>query len=208
MRLEREPGDAAIQDDAARGRASLTGVGVDYAYFSAHSDAEAATTIDRVGGPATQDVPAVEPAATEQGRGWWRRRRAPETRFVSDPSLPVLDHVELRGIDPLAQIGTLEALLTGRTYEQVDADERNGLVVAQDEDSTAVVTLTDSVRDALASADGRELDRVVDTWLRTEEFAGYDAEDRQSVTAVLGDLAALARRARADDLHLYCWMSA
>lgn len=182
-------------------------MGVDYTYFSAADDGAAAATIGRAGGPSSQEVLAVPAATAEQGR-WWRRRKTPEPEFVVDPTLPVLDTLELRGIDPFVQLATLEAIMTGRAYEDVIQDERHGRAVAEDDDGvTAVVTLTGPVRDALAAADEAELARVAHLWLRTEEFAVRDDEDREYLTGLLTDLAALARRAHADQLHLYCWMS-
>lgn len=183
-------------------------MGVDYTYFSAADDHAAAATIGRAGGPSSQEVLVAAPAAIEEQRGWWRRRRTPEPQFATDPTLPVLDTLELRGIDPVVQLATLEALMTGRAYEDVIQDERSGHTVAEDDEGvSAVVTLTDSVRDALAAADAGELARVAPMWLRTEEFAVRDDEDRDNFTELLADLAALARRAHADELHLYCWMS-
>ncbi|GAB4062124.1 hypothetical protein GCM10028777_00880 [Angustibacter speluncae] len=183
-------------------------MGVDYTYFSAADDDAAAATIGRAGGPSSQEVLVAVPAATAEQGGWWRRRKTPEPEFAVDLTLPVLDTLELRGIDPFVQLATLEAIMTGRAYEDVIQDERHGRAVAEDDEGVAaVVTLTDSVRDALAAADEAELARVAPLWLRTEEFAVRDDEDREFFTGLFADLAALARRAHADELHLYCWMS-
>jgi 1,2-phenylacetyl-CoA epoxidase catalytic subunit len=68
-----------------------------------------------------------------------------------------------------------------------------------------VVTLTDTLRDALANADADQLTHAAIAWSATEEFRGRGDAD------LLGDFlnrfATLARTARSRDQSLYCWMS-
>lgn len=175
-------------------------MGVLYEYFSAASDAEAGAVAGRVGGPADR---SVEVAPLPARRGWFRRRAEPE--LVDDPDLPVYDTVSLKGVDPVVQLGTLEELLTGRPYDDLEADPRSGhLVGGQDADSGVVCTLTDGVVAALAAADDARLAEVAGPWSRAEEFGGdWPVEE---VLRVLRDLAALARRAQAAGLRLYCWI--
>ena len=85
-------------------------MGVLFDYFSDASDEAAASAIDRPGGPGSSQASHPEP------RPWhWR---AP------------FDTVPLKGIDPLVQLGTLEALLTRRDYALIVAGSRAGHALA------------------------------------------------------------------------------
>lgn len=70
-------------------------MGVLFDYFSAASDEVAASTISLPAGPGR---PAAQP-----GRSGFKIRRA------SPPKQPAFDTVPAQGIDPLVQLGTLEA---------------------------------------------------------------------------------------------------
>ncbi|MYW66679.1 hypothetical protein GTY65_21810 [Streptomyces sp. SID8379] len=110
------------------------------------------------------------------------------------------------GIDPAVMIGNLEALLTGRSYDDVRADPRQAALVAQEEDCAVVVTtLTDGLRDALAGADARALRTAAAAWGRTEEFDGDEEEGE--LADLVESFAALAVDARAAGHHLYCRIS-
>lgn len=116
------------------------------------------------------------------------------------------DVLDVAGIEPVIQLATLEALLRAVEYEQVAADPRHSALLSDPGDESRwVVTLTDSLRDALADASADHLARTALSWSQTEEFrSGGDA-------ALLGDFLArfahLARTARSRDQHLYCWIS-
>ncbi|MFD8571851.1 hypothetical protein [Streptomyces sp. NPDC059639] len=110
------------------------------------------------------------------------------------------------GIDPAVMIAHLEALLTGRDYEEVRAQSRQCALVAQEGDCAVIVTtLTDGVRDALAGAEPWELRSAAVAWGRTEGFDGDEAEDE--LTALVESFAELARLARASGQRLYCRVS-
>ncbi|MBO1331325.1 hypothetical protein [Streptomyces sp. VRA16 Mangrove soil] len=114
------------------------------------------------------------------------------------------------GIDPAVMMGTLEALLTGRTYDDVRADPRQCALVAQEEDCAVVVTtLTDGVRDALAGASLSDLRVAAAAWGRTEEFNGeFDGdEDAGELAELVEAFADLSREARSAGHHLYCRIS-
>lgn len=68
-----------------------------------------------------------------------------------------------------------------------------------------VVTVTDTLRDALAGTSSVQLAIVAVDWAATEEFAG--CEDAALLGDFLGRFAALARSAHGRGQHLYCWMS-
>lgn len=80
-------------------------------------DAEAAATIDLVGGPGR---PAPAPIEVS-GRGLFGRRKrgvAPAEERLAFPT------VAGTGVDPVVQGGTLEELLSGRPYEEIELDPR------------------------------------------------------------------------------------
>ncbi len=116
-----------------------------------------------------------------------------------------LDTVSVKGIDPLVQLGTLEALLTGRDYEQIVVGPRAGQMLAtQDGGERLVVTLTDELQAALAGANDARLASAAVPWSQTEEFFGQG--DPQILAGLLQELAELARRARNRDERMYCWV--
>jgi hypothetical protein len=116
------------------------------------------------------------------------------------------DTVPLKGIDPLVQLGTLEALLTGRDYDLIVAGPRAGHALAiRNGGARVIVTLTDELQAALAEADDEQLESAALPWSQTDEFWGRG--DPQALAAVLHELAGLARRAHDRDERLYCWVS-
>ena len=122
------------------------------------------------------------------------------------PEGPAYTTVADTGIDPVVQGGTLEELLTGRPYEGIEQDPRWGQSLAtRNGGEGLVLTLTDGLVDALAEADADRLAEVAIPWSQTEEFWG--AGDPEELSALLRDLAGLAREARARNESVYCWVS-
>lgn len=117
------------------------------------------------------------------------------------------DVLSTTGIDPAVQIGTLEELLTGRSFDDILQDPRASepLGPATSEDEHGVVTLTDQLLDALAGADRASLADVAVPWSETEEFWGQ--ADPGILTDFLVEFAALAKRAKERGHKLYCWWS-
>lgn len=116
------------------------------------------------------------------------------------------DVLDAKGIDPGVQVARLEALLCDVEYVQVTADSRHcALVTDPESESRWVVTLTDSLRDALARATADDLARAAVAWSQTEEFQGRG--NAVELADFLDRFQRLARGAREKDLHLYCWMS-
>lgn len=115
------------------------------------------------------------------------------------------DAVALKGIDPIVQLGTLEALLTATPYDDVIDDPRSGTMLAASEEyDQLVVTLSGSLVSALAAADDDGLAQVAVPWSQADEFGGGVSPD--DLTPVLRDLAALARRAESSGSLVYCWV--
>lgn len=169
-------------------------MGVLYHYFAAPSDADAAAVIDRLAGPGKTGV-----SAPSRGGISGRRRQSTAT---NEPLYPTLADT---GIDPVVQCGTLEELLTGRAYEDVETDPRWGRALAvRDGGERLVLTLTHGLVDAIASSPTQELVAVAQPWSQTEEFWG--AGDPEALTQFLLDLSAAARVARSRNETLYCWV--
>ena len=166
-------------------------MGVLFDYFSAASDEEAASVIGRVGGPGSQAT--VAPPA-EPRRGIFGRKRQPVA--VTYQEAAVFDTVSGDGIDPVVQLGTLEELLTGRSFDDVMDDPRSGQALAdRDGGERLVLTLTEHISTALATASDEALERVAIPWSETEEC--WNAADPALLVDFLTDLAGLARRSKA-----------
>lgn len=109
--------------------------------------------------------------------------------------------VESKGLDPAVNMGTLEAFLTGRDYDEVVELPRHAEAVSDTSEIPVIVTVTDTLRDALASADDRQITAAAARWAETEELAGSDPE---GLADFIRELAALARQA-GDTQRLYCF---
>lgn len=108
------------------------------------------------------------------------------------------------GIEPVVHLGTLEELLTGRTFEEVLDDAPASPVADRHGGEELVLRLTDALVRALADVSDGQLDEVAVPWSQTDELTGTDPAD---LAAFGRRLSALARRARADGGHVYCWLS-
>ncbi|MFJ1758183.1 hypothetical protein [Kitasatospora sp. NPDC088134] len=126
-------------------------------------------------------------------------------RTPGGPGPAALDVVFLKNIDPVVAITRLEAIMTNCSYEEATGRPRSGQLLSDPEDDGAfVVSLTDTLMAALASAAQDDLVRFAEPWSRTDELRqlGIDVE---GAVGVLESLAGLARRARASRQRLYCW---
>ena len=148
-------------------------------YFSAPSDAVAASALDRVGGPGQ---PATGPL----------------------PS-PAFDTFQSKSLDPYVIMGKLEEALTGQDYRVIiTSGPRYGRMVAKGgAQGPWVVKVSGRLQAALSLAGSDQLARAAARWSQAEELAGASPEE---MTGVLEDLSGLARRATANDEYLYCWV--
>jgi hypothetical protein len=78
------------------------------------------------------------------------------------------------------------------------------LVAMEGEDGPWIEQLSEELRDALADVQPSRLPAVAEQWVRTEEFWNQPAA--AEVLPFLGEITALARRARQADERLYCWI--
>lgn len=178
-------------------------MGVMYDYFAALSDAAAAEMVMLQGGPGgpMPASPALREAIRAGDHEAIRLAMRPKVR-LSDSGVLVL---ETKGIDPLVQTGTLEALLTGEQYDVIVSRPRAGRQVAErSQDGPWVVTLTDELQAALAAAPRDQIVAVAAPWSETEEFRGRG--DPEILAEFLLELADLARQASRRGERLYCWI--
>lgn len=118
-----------------------------------------------------------------------------------DPDAPLVDAVEGKGFEPEVMLRTLQSLLTGTPYEELPDGE---LVATEAEDGPWIMQLSEELRDALADAQPSRLPAVAEQWVRTEEF--WEEPTADDVLPFLGELTALAGRARQAGERLYCWI--
>lgn len=126
-------------------------------------------------------------------------------RTPGGPGEEGLDVVFLKDIDPVVTMARLEAVMTGCGYDEAGERPRSGEVLSEPEDGPPfVVSLTDTLADALAHASREDLVRCAEAWSMTDELRrlGLDSE---ATAGVLEALAGLARRSLSAGLRLYCW---
>lgn len=120
-----------------------------------------------------------------------------------DPDAPPLDAVAGKGFEPAVMMRRLQSLLTGVPYQELPAAEGE-LLAMEGEDGPWVWQLSEELRDALADAQPSRLPAVAEQWVRTEEF--WEQPPAAEVLPFLGQVTALARRARQAGERLYCWI--
>src|SRR4051794_8512756 len=161
---------------------------VDYQYFGAASVKVASEVAHREAGPTSG-------AAKRVGK-----RKISKKDRATAPTFTVVDAPT---IDPFVVAGTLTALLTGRTYDDIVDDLDWGDVVAEGPTGHLVIATTGAFLKALATTDDVTLTQVAEPWSHTEELEGASSAD---LAAKLKELAALARATKADKARLYCWV--
>lgn len=174
-------------------------MGIDVAFFSALSDAAAAEAERRPGGPLGWPV-----QVGTRKTGWLRKEA------VIEEAGAAFDGFAARGYDGVVNMGKLEELLTGAPYDRLEEDPRWGGEISDDDppEDCGVLSVTDTLRDALAAAPEGALENIVGAWAQTEELAPQDGEgptrdDLDRHLAFLHQLRDLAARAHDTGHHLY-----
>jgi len=173
----------------------LLDMGLICEYFAAPSDEEAAAVIRRVGGPGD----ASGEVRDEKRRSVFHRRSRQDEPAVPAVAYPTVDG---GGVEPVVQMGELEAVLTGRPAD--DAVQGGDVIAAVGGGECLVVRLSPTLTAALAAADTADLMDVATRWSATEEFWGEG--DPLVLADLLARLVALAHGARAEGAALYCWV--
>jgi hypothetical protein len=154
----------------------LAAMGVIYTYFAAATDEAAAGTISRSGVPGAANASSGGSPAIEDA-----------------------------GFDPVVQCATLEAILTGRTYEEIEASPGWARLLAEEDGGERlVVALTEPLTQALAASTAEDRRAATARWAQTEEFDGL--ADPHVLAYRLDALSELARAARTSGDRLYCWI--
>ncbi|MFF8275861.1 hypothetical protein ACF05T_07050 [Streptomyces lateritius] len=126
-------------------------------------------------------------------------------RTPGGPGQAELEVVFLKNIDPVVAIAQLEAVMTGCSYDEASERPRSGQLLSEPEDgSPFVISLSDTLIDALATASQGDLVRFAEPWSTTDELRQIGLSV-QATAAALKALAGLAQRAQASDQRLYCW---
>ncbi|KOU33754.1 hypothetical protein [Streptomyces sp. WM6378] len=126
-------------------------------------------------------------------------------REDGEPIATGYDGFDGNGVDPVISLLPAEVLLTGRAVEVVEADARRGHVVAMiDEGEVLCLSLTDSLRDALASTDRASLHGVARDWAASDVFD--TPPDPDDIVGFLNQAADLADGAIEWGYRLYCWV--
>ncbi|WP_369383247.1 hypothetical protein [Streptomyces sp. cg36] len=116
------------------------------------------------------------------------------------------DGFDVNGMDPVTALLPAEVLLTGRTAEEVSADPRHGHQIAMLGDGEVLcLTLTEALRDALATADRAAFHKVAREWATSDVF--WTPPDPDGLAEFLHQAADMASRAVARGHRLYSWMS-
>jgi len=166
-------------------------------YFAAGSDGVAATAVDFVDG---------QPRLLELTTGKALHQVSPDE--AARPRVEITQSgtlvVQSKGVDP-THLARLEEILTGRSYDEVNADPRQAALIApaeEDIDGCMVLSVTDTLRDALASLKPAAQPQAARQWASVE-FAATAAD---SLTMFLAALTDLAQRAVVDNNRLYCYV--
>lgn len=161
-------------------------------YFSAPSDEAAAAALDDLLDLGPDGIAAAE----ELYRTSPDEAARPRVRAAASGT-PVL---QAKGIDPTVSLGQLEAVLTGRTYDEVKAGPRRGSMVADSEDGDAfVLSVADELRAALAASEPSALIAAAGAWIFDEA-----AEPSEESVPFVVALAELATTATSRGERLYC----
>ncbi len=125
--------------------------------------------------------------------------------ILDDPGGPdpsVFDVLPLKDIDPVVVMARLEGILTDCTYDEARARPRSGQLLSDPEAEAAfVISVSDTLRDALATASGKRLDLAAGPFAAVEELRFTPTKTSE----LLHRLSGLARRAAAENRRLYCW---
>ncbi|MCM2389685.1 hypothetical protein [Streptomyces albipurpureus] len=121
------------------------------------------------------------------------------------PDTANFDVVSLKGIDPVVVMAQLEAILTDSTYDEAIQRPRSGqLLSSPDAESAFIVSVSDTLQEALASASPGALVETAGPWSASDELQASGITSETAVQ-VLVLLSGLASRARLADRRMYCW---
>jgi hypothetical protein len=110
---------------------------------------------------------------------------------------------QLKGVDPVVNLATLEEILTG-TDSMAIISEGEDPVADGGSDGPWVLRVRPSLVAALTATDPGKLPDVAADWAATEEYVGTDPKE---LLGVLHDLGRMAKQSLDENKRLYCWTS-
>lgn len=129
-------------------------------------------------------------------------------RVLDEPGGPdgaLFDVVALEGIDPVVVMAQLEAILTGCTFDEASKRPRSGQLLSSPEaESAFIISVSDTLQEALATATCDSLVEAAGHWAETDELRG-NGVTVDTAAEVLALLSGLAGRARSSEMRLFCW---
>jgi|SRR2546429_3179779 hypothetical protein len=111
--------------------------------------------------------------------------------------------LQLKGVDPVVNLATLEEILTG-TDSMGIISEGTDPVADGGSDGPWVFRVRQSLVTALTGADLKTLPDVAADWAATEEYEGTDPKE---LLDVLHELGGIAKQSLDENKSLYCWTS-
>jgi hypothetical protein len=119
--------------------------------------------------------------------------------------------VEFKRLESV-RLGTLEAILTARNYDDVDQDQLHNVVRDGGDEGPWVIPVRPALTAALADLTPERAGSVASAWADTDEFKARPTdrpgqEDIRALTGLLVEIADIARFAHSTDRYLYLLMS-
>jgi len=124
-------------------------------------------------------------------------------KVTGGPEQAGLATVQLKGVDPVVNLATLEEILTGADSMAIISGGEDP-VADGGSDGPWVLRVRQSLVAALTAADPGKLSDVAADWAATEEYEGTDPKE---LLDVLRDLGRIAKQSVDENKSLYCWMS-
>jgi hypothetical protein len=110
---------------------------------------------------------------------------------------------QLKGVDPVVNLATLEEILTGTDSMAIISEGEDPLADGGS-DGPWVLRVRPSLVAALTATDPGKLPDVAADWAATEEYVGTDPKE---LLGVLHDLGRIAKQSLDENKRLYCWTS-
>ncbi|MEU7656662.1 hypothetical protein AB0C42_14480 [Micromonospora taraxaci] len=123
---------------------------------------------------------------------------------------PVEDAVDGKGIDPTVVLGKVVSFALGVPWSADVIGDRliwsQGARENLEYEGPWVVVLSEPARDALADIPDDRLPDLAEQWSHIEELSHYSDAEPEVMLSRLREFVGLARRARTNAEHIYCWI--
>jgi len=119
------------------------------------------------------------------------------------PEQAGLATLQLKGVDPVVNLATLEGILTGADPMGIISEGLEAVANGGSE-GPWILRVRPTLVTALSAESPGKLPDVAADWAATEEYEGTDPKE---LLDVLHDLGHLAKQSLDENKSLYCWMS-